>query len=484
MKITFIRYNIITLKIMSEEVKEGLEYKGIGKYRDRIINGPIISTLIWLGLPPLVNQIVMVAYHFFDAYWLSMYSDFAVAVPRQTWPVIMLFQAVLNALTAASLSMVSQYIGAKAFKDASLSASKFFTVSFTLGGLFFITFLSLRNIIFSILISVPPEIFNDIMDYSGVIALDVFLNYISFIYTTLLQSVGDTRRPAIVNVIAVTTNVFFDPLLIFGIGPFPRLGVIGAAATDVMGKIISIIGLTYILRKSYPELRVKFTRDIDFEWIKLVLRIGVPILALGLTNSFAFLFQLRLVNTFGVIVATAYSIGFVVMDIVDGALWGFVGANSIMVGQNLGAGNIHRAREVSYKSALLLFGVITLGSIILYPFKQNIVTIFTDNPQIIAETDMFLQTLLPTLSFFGLFMMGMSTGRGSGHTIVPTIIGIIRLWIIRIAMGYMLALTLGLGSFGIWLALSLSNVVGGTIAILWIKYGNWTKAVVRRTKTI
>ncbi|MEM3615217.1 MAG: MATE family efflux transporter [Candidatus Methanomethylicia archaeon] len=118
---------------MSEEVKEGLEYKGIGKYRDRIINGPIISTLIWLGLPPLVNQIVMVAYHFFDAYWLSMYSDFAVAVPRQTWPVIMLFQAVLNALTAASLSMVSQYIGAKAFKDASLSASKFFTVSFTLG---------------------------------------------------------------------------------------------------------------------------------------------------------------------------------------------------------------------------------------------------------------------------------------------------------------------------------------------------------------
>ncbi|MEM3615216.1 MAG: MATE family efflux transporter, partial [Candidatus Methanomethylicia archaeon] len=157
-------------------------------------------------------------------------------------------------------------------------------------GLFFITFLSLRNIIFSILISVPPEIFNDIMDYSGVIALDVFLNYISFIYTTLLQSVGDTRRPAIVNVIAVTTNVAFDPLLIFGIGPFPRLGVI---------------------------------------------------------------------------VATAYSIGFVVMDIVDGALWGFVGANSIMVGQNLGAGNIHRAREVSYKSALLLFGVITLGSIIL-----------------------------------------------------------------------------------------------------------------------
>jgi Na+-driven multidrug efflux pump len=266
--------------------------------------------------------------------------------------------------------------------------------------------------------------------------------------------------------------VALDPFLVLGIGPFPRLGVIGASATDVMGKLISITGLTYILRKSYPDLKVKFTSSIDLDWIKLVLRIGIPVLALGLTNSFAFIFQLRLVNAFGVVVATAYSIGFVIMDIVDGALWGFVGANSIMVGQNLGAGNFSRAREVAYKSALLVFSVILLGSLILYPIRSDIIIVFTDDPQVFAETDSFLRTLLPTLAFFGLFMIGMSTGRGSGHTLIPTLIGIVRLWVIRVFMGYIFAFTFMMGSYGIWLALSLSNVVGGLLSIAWVKYGD------------
>ena len=77
-------------------------------------------------------------------------------------------------------------------------------------------------------------------------------------------------------------------------------------------------------------------------------------------------------------------------------------------------------------------------------------------------------------------MSAMSTGRGSGHTLFPTGVNIFRLWGIRLGMGYLLAFTLLMGSLGIWLAISLSNVVGGVIAVLWIKYGNWAKAVVKR----
>ncbi|MBX5320999.1 hypothetical protein HN007_03280 [Candidatus Bathyarchaeota archaeon A05DMB-3] len=106
------------------------EPSGISKYRDRIINGPIIRTIFWLGTPPLVNQLVVVAYNVADSYWLSSYDEIAVAVPRQMWPILMLFQALANALITASLSIVSQYIGSKAYKEASLSASRFFTLAF------------------------------------------------------------------------------------------------------------------------------------------------------------------------------------------------------------------------------------------------------------------------------------------------------------------------------------------------------------------
>ncbi|MEM2880219.1 MAG: MATE family efflux transporter [Candidatus Bathyarchaeia archaeon] len=466
---------------MAEEAETSLETErtGIGKYRDQIINGPIIRTIFWLGAPPLVNQLVVVAYNVMDTYWLSMYSERAVAVPRQMWPILMLFQALANALTAASLSMISQYIGGRAYKEASLSASRFFTLACLSGGALSITLLTFRHAIFTAILSTPPEIFDYVIAYSGVIAFDVFFNYIALTYTTILQSVGDTRRPAAVNAIAVAINVALDPFFILGIGPFPRLGVIGAALTDVMGKIISIAALTYVLRKGYPELKVKFTKHMDLEWLKLVLRIGLPILTLGLLNGFAFLMQLKLINMVGVITATAFSIGFVVLDIVDAALWGLSGAPAIMIGQSLGAEKTERAKEVAWKATMLIFLLIMAGATAIYPFRRNIADIFADDINIINETDFFLQTLLPTLPFFGLFAVALSIGRGSGHTFFPTILGIFRLWGLRVALGYFFAFTLGTGSLGIWLAIAISNLIGGVIAVLWIKNGSWAKAIIK-----
>jgi len=171
------------------------------------------------------------------------------------------------------------------------------------------------------------------------------------------------------------------------------------------------------------------------------------------------------------------------MDIVDAALWGLSGAPAIMIGQSLGAEDHKRAREVAFKAALLIFALMVLGACIIYPIRRAVVDVFADDPNILNETELFLQTLLPTLPLFGLFANAISTGRGSGHTMFPTIVGLMRLWGIRLALGYLLAFPFGMGSLGVWLAISLSNVIGGSISILWIKYGNWAKAVVKKNPT-
>lgn len=466
---------------MSNESEGAIETGGeISRYRDKIVNGPIIRTIFWLGLPPLINQLVIVIYSVADAYWLSNYNEVAVAIPRQMWPVIMLFQALAMALTTACLSIVSQYVGGRQYKKASLEASRFFTAAFVAGATLSFSLFMLRYVIFTHVVSTPAEIFEDVMKYSGVIAFDIFFNYIALTYTTVLQSVGDTKRPAIVNAISVGINIFLDPFFIFGIGPFPHLGVVGAALTDVMGKLISITFLTYILRRNYPQLKMTFTKSIDADWARLVIRIGLPILTLGLMNGFAFLMQLRLVNMLGMTVAAAFSISFIVLDIVDAALWGLSGAPAIMIGQSLGAGNRKRAREVAFKAALLIFSLMAIGACIIYPFRRGIADTFADDPNILNETELSLQILLPTISFFGLFANAMSTGRGSGHTLFPTMLGATRLWGIRLALGYLLAFTFDMRSMGIWLAIALSNAVGGIISLFWIKYGNWAEAVVKR----
>jgi len=462
------------------KAEDSFESPAIGKYRDKIINGPIIRTILWLGFPPLLNQLVVVSYSLADTYWLSNYSEIVVAVPRQMWPVLMLFNALTNALTTACLSMVSQYVGGKAYDKASVEASRFFTVSILSGAVVGTFLFAFRGVIFGLIMSTPQEIFDDIMAYSGVMAFDLFFNYIALTYTTLLQSVGDTKRPAMVNVISLGINILLDPFLVLGINPFPRLGVVGAALTDVMGKIISIIGQAYILRKSYPDFKILFTGDINAEWMGLVLRIGIPILVLGLTNGFAFLVQLRLVNMLGIVAATAFSIGFVIMDSVDAVLWGLSGAPAIIIGQSLGADKYERARDAALKATALIFAIVALLVCIIYPFKRAVADVFANDPRILNEAELFLHTLLPTLPFFGIFINAVSAGRGSGHTSFPTALGIFRLWGIRLALGYLLAFIMQMGSIGIWLSIALSNIVGGLVAILWIMYGKWARPVIKK----
>lgn len=464
---------------MAEDSEGTLQtYGAVDKHRDRILNGPIIRTIFWLGLPPLLNQLIIVAYNIADAYWLSQYSEILVAVPRQIWPVMYLFHSAMGALNAACLAVIAQYVGAKAYDKASLEASRFFTLSFIIGGILGLTLYAFRNLIFTWIVATPPEIFKEIMAYSGIIALDIFLNYIAVIYTTILQSLGDTRKPAIVNVSAVIVNIILDPFMVLGIGVFPRLGVIGAALTDVFGKIISIVALSHILNRHYPAIRIDFTGNMHCRWFRTVLQVALPILVMGVTNGFAFLIQLRLVNIMGVVVAAAFSIGFIVIDTVNSALWGLSGAPAIMIGQNLGAGNSKRAREIAIKGAAVIFSLVALTAAILYPIKAWIADVFADDTIIIRETMLFLDVLLPALPFFALFINAVSVGRGSGHTLFPTILDIVRLWVLRLAVGYILAFPMGLGPLGIWLAISISHLVGGIAAILWLNYGGWAKAII------
>ncbi len=451
-------------------------------YRDRIIKGSIVRTLLWLSMPLVVVQLIQISYNVADAFWLSMYSDIALAVPRQVWPLFLFFSATSMALSSSNLALISQYVGAREFEEASEVASKYFTTSVIMGALFGIAYFTLRPLIFSYVIKVPKEIYEQVIAYAGIVAIVTSFSYVVMAYSTILQGIGDTRRPALVTAFYLLVNIVLDPLLIFGIPPFPRLGVIGAAVTDLMGNMLSVITLAMIIKRAFPDLRVWFTRRINLEWIMLNLRIGLPILVLVLSNSTAKMLQLRLVNTFGVVAATAYSLGFVAMDLSDAALRGLSRAAAIMVGQNLGAGLCKRAREIALKSSSLIFTITLVGATILYIVRDPFIAIFIQDPMIHTEARRFLEVFLWSLPFFGIMLTAMFIGRGSGHTLLPSLIGIVRLWGFWVGLGYLLALFMKYGSMGIWIAMGIGNIATGIIALIWLKYGGWARPVIRAPK--
>jgi len=451
-------------------------------YRDEILHGPIYKVLLRLGTPLLLVQLINISYNVADAYWLSQYSTVDLAVPRQVWPTFMLFQALAMALSAANQSLISQYIGAKMYSDAARVIRQYLTVSTSFGAILGISYYLLRPIIFTTITTVPQEIYDGVLEYSGIITLDLTASYFGLCFTTILQSIGDTKRPAIINGISAFINIILDPFMILGIGPFPEMGIKGAAIATVIARISGGAILVYIVFKRFSFLKIRFTRDINTFWIKSMIRIGLPILVMNVLNSTAFMFQLRLINAFGVVASTAWGIGFTIIDIADAAMWGLTQATAIVVGQCLGAQKIGRAKQAAMTSNLIVGLSLIVGGIIAYIVRGNIISLFLSNDSLLSiniylETERFLIWALGTLPFFGLFFVGMSVGRGSGHTFYPTIISIIRLWIVRIGLGYVLSLYLG--SNGVWIAFGLSNIFSGIASLIWVKRGSWTKPVIK-----
>ena len=149
-----------------------------------------------------------------------------------------------------------------------------------------------------------------------------------------------------------------------------------------------------------------------------------------------------------------------------------------MVGQNLGAGLRGRAREIALKASALIFAVTLAGASVLYVLRNPFIGVFVQDPVIHAETRRLLEVLLWSLPFFGVMLTAMFVGRGSGHTLPPTLIGIARLWGFWVGLGYLLALPMGYGSTGVWAAMAVGNVATGLAALAWLKYGNWVHSVV------
>ncbi|MGC8975371.1 MAG: MATE family efflux transporter, partial [Thermoprotei archaeon] len=423
--------------------------------------------------------LVKVSYNVADAFWLSKYSDVAMAVPRQAWPPYTFFNAFNMAISTANMALLSQYIGARRYEEASNVTSKFFTVTLITSFAFGLTYFSLRYPLFYYVIRTPPEIFDDVMSYSAIISADLMLSGFSITYSTILQSVGDTRTPAVVGGFSALLNIVWDPFLILGIPPFPRMGAAGAALATVFSRLGGVAALIYLTKRRFPDLRIHPTKDIDRLWVMRNIRIGGPVFVFQASNSLAFMFQNALINSFGVVVAAAFAIGFIVMDIADAVMWGLTMPVAIMIGQNLGAGNLRRSREIAYKSALTTSTLTALGAAVVFLVRGSLISVFTSDAAIYNEALRFLETFVFSLPFFTLFFVGMSVGRGSGHTTVPTILGIIRLWGVRIGLGYFLAYVTSLQSYGVWLAMALSNVIGGLGSITWIRFGNWARPVIK-----
>jgi len=319
----------------------------------------------------------------------------------------------------------------------------------------------------------------DATSYLNIIFAGIPFMFSFFIFSALLRGYGDTITPMKFMVFSTLLNIIIDPLLIFGVGFFPALGVRGAAFATIFSRALAGIYGIYILFKGNKGLKLTIeSMKPDFKVIKKILYLGFPsaaeqsVVALGMTVL------MSIVSVFGTIAVAAYGIGSRILSVVQLPTRGLATATTTMVGQNLGAEQINRAERTAWMSSGIILLLLSLLAFLFNLFPVAIISIFNTNPEVINIGKSFLKIVGYSFGFLGVrFILGGSF-RGAGNTVIAMILAIIALWGVRLPLAQYLSINLNWGTQGIWWSIFYSNFITAIIAALWFKKGTWKENVV------
>jgi putative MATE family efflux protein len=453
--------------------------------REEILHGPVVATMFRLSWPVMVSSLLNMAYNMTDTFWVGHLpkaeNAAAVAGLQVAGPVVWFLVAFAFGFGASGLALVSQFIGAHNEVDAEKAAGQTMSLAILLGFAVAIIGVVLSPILLPVL-TPNRAISANAISYTRIIFIGMPAIFVSAVYAQIMNAYGDTVTPMLINAITVGLNVLLDPLLIFGWGPFARMGVAGAALATILCQVLSAAISLWVLITGRRKLRVTW-RDLRPEtaWVKRILRIGLPASVGASGTSFGFIVLTGIIGRVpnATIALSAYGIGdrmFSITSLInDGAGVGI----ATMVGQALGAGMQDRATAVVRQGTVAIVGLMAGASVLLRLITPLVFRAFIPSqPEIIAEGVLFMSIFLWANPFFGLMMGVQSAFQGSGHNVPNMILGLVRLWGLRVPLAWFFAMVLKLGSRGVWIGMTVSNVAAGLLSLILVFTVDWRKNVI------
>lgn len=444
-----------------------------------------MRTLFALGWPVMVSSLLHAMYNLTDTFWLGRLgadeATNAVAALQISWPIIFLMISLAFGFGSAGVALVSQYTGAGEKKEANISAGQVLFLSLFFGISVGISGFLLSPAIVD-LVNLEESISRLAVLYLKVIFLGIPFMFTSFTFGFILRAYGDTLTPMKVEGSTVLLNVVLDPILIFGLFGFSKMGVFGAALATVFSQSVSSAISLYILFSGRSGVHLTLPDLKPVRWrISQILRIGVPASIGNSGTAFGFVILMFIISRLpnqGVVLA-AYGIGDRVTELMFIAINGLGAGVATVLGQSLGAGDIKRAEEVARKGLILMFFILVVSSLLLLPVRRQAIGVFIKNEDVIFEGANFLRVFIFGVPFFGVFSAVNACFLGSGHNVPSMVAELARLWALRIPLAYLFGIVLGWNSTGMWFGMGLSNVLGAVLAMALFQTGIWKKKVIR-----
>lgn len=450
----------------------------VGTSRD-FTKGSIFAALIILAIPMILEMSMESLFAIVDTFFVSKLGAESIAVVGLTESVLALVYAVGVGLSIGATATVARRFGERDLDGAARTATHVVYL-----GVIVSIVMGLAGVIFAPnifhLLGAEPHVvemgtpFMRIMLGTNIVI--VFL----FLLNGIFRGAGDAAIAFRVLVIANGLNIIFCPLFIFGIGPFPELGVTGAAVATVCGRGTGVIFAAWALfgrKKGRLEVsREHWTFDPKLLWSIISLSATGVLQFLIATASWTGL--VMIVAGFGSIAIAGYQIGLRVIIFVILPAVGLANAAATLVGQNLGAGQPERAERSVWMAGGINAALLGVAGLFFVLFSDAVISIFTTDPQVSQFGRDCLRIVGYGYAFYGLGMVMESSFNGAGDTWTPTYLNFFIFWMFEIPLAYVLADRIGWGPQGVFWAITLAFSLLAVTAALLFKRGKWKLKVV------
>ena len=444
--------------------------------RNNLLEGPIAKSLLTLALPIVLANVLQAGYQLIDAFWVGRLGGAAVAAVSVSTPVMFLTIALGVGFAVAGSTLIAQYFGAgnKKMVDhvAAQTLLMILMVSVVLGALGYIFTPKILR-----LMGVAPDVYQGAVGFMRVSFIGLVFNFFFFMFQSIMRGVGEARLQVYIVLGTVILNFILDPLIIFGWGPLPAMGVKGAAiATVSTQSIAALIGLSVLLRGKYG-IHLSWSHfKPDPAFIKRAFLLGFPASIEQSARALGLTVLTFLIASFGTLTVAAYGVGSNMLQLVIIPAMGLSMSISTLVGQNIGAGNIKRAAEIGKLGALIGFGVLSFLGFIVFIFAPQLVAFFVPGDTAVIESGAkFLHIISLSWGFMAVQLCLTGVLRASGNMMVTMVLALVSQWVLQFPLAYVLSKHTSLGITGLWWSFTATNIIIAVITMLWYAKGDWKK---------
>jgi putative MATE family efflux protein len=386
--------------------------------RTAILTGPILSTLVKLALPTMTVLLAQTAVNIAEAYYVGYLGTAALAGVALVFPVFMLMTMMSNGgLGSGVASAVARAIGAGHKRDADAIVFHALVLAVVVGGLFSVATIWGGPALYRTL-GGRDDALNAALKYSNYLFAGAIPVWIVNLLASALRGSGNVKVPATVTLVGAMVLIPFSPTLIFGFGPIPGLGIAGAGIAFALYYCAATLVLLRYMMTGQSGLTLTWA-PLQARLFKDILKVGLPTALSTLLTNLTVILVTGAVGLFGTNALAAYGISSRLDYIMIPILFGLCTAVLTMVGVNMGAGQVARAKQIAWTSAVVGAGLAEIIGLVVAVFPLLWLQLFSHDPQVLTTATTYMRIVAPAYGALGLGFVIAFAAQGAGHVLWP-----------------------------------------------------------------